>query len=120
MQDHEAMKGRVWQLLLGDALLTEITMTRYEFPWTYGEVSDIAAFNRVRTYFHDPDEWPDTADFNALVEFITQNGGFVLRDLRDAAAYQTFTLNAEHDTNSATIWFRQNAVEAVEAEADTV
>lgn len=118
MRSDDTMKGREWQLMLGGDLVTGIVQTSYEFPWTYGDVTDLDAFNRVRPYFRDPDEWPDTIEFDVLTQYIEQNGGFALHDVRENTTYRPFTLNADYEDDSATVWFRHSTVEAIDAESD--
>jgi hypothetical protein len=43
--------GTIWELGLGDEVITTVRECAYDWPWTYGELADPAAFDRFRPYF---------------------------------------------------------------------
>jgi hypothetical protein len=96
--------GAVWELGLGDEVICTIRETGYEFPWTYGELPDPAKFDRFRVYFGPDDEWPESAEFDALLDEISNKGGFWLRDTATGERLSNAS-PINHDGGSG-VWFR--------------
>jgi hypothetical protein len=72
--------GTVWELGLGDEIISTLREAGYDWPWTYGEPSDPAAFDRFRVYFGPDEDWPETPEFETLLGEIHEKGRFWLRD----------------------------------------
>jgi|GEM_PF-6854956 len=96
--------GTIWELGLGDEVISIIREIGYEFPWTYGELADPAKLDRFRIYFGADENWPESADFDALLAEIRIKGGFWLRDTTTGEQLNgVFPIN--HDGASG-VWFR--------------
>jgi hypothetical protein len=91
-----------WQLELGGEVISRIDADDYEFPWTYGRLVDSPGFDRFRVFFGNPDDWPETPEFEALCREITAKGDFALREVPAAAVYRSVTLRQEGEV----VWFR--------------
>ena len=93
----------IWELGLGDEIVTTIRETDYEFPWTYGELADPAKFDRFRVYFGPDENWPQSAEFDALLSELENKGRFWLRDTSNGERLDN--VRANHDGGSG-VWFR--------------
>ena len=95
--------GTLWELGLGDEVITTLRETGYEFPWTYGELDDPTTFDRFRTYFGNDEDWPESSEFDALLTEITNKGRFWLRDTSTGQRLEDVWVN--HDGGTG-VWFR--------------
>ncbi|MBP3957204.1 hypothetical protein J8F10_18235 [Gemmata sp. G18] len=96
--------GTVWELGLGTEVISTIRETSYESPWTYGELNNPAKFDRFRVYFGSDEDWPESAEFEALLNEIRSKGGFWLRDTAsNEQLNNVYPIN--HDGASG-VWFR--------------
>jgi hypothetical protein len=94
----------IWELGLGDEIISTIRETGYEFPWTYGELADPTKFDRFRVYFGPDVDWPGATDFDALLTEIEDKGGFWLRNTTTGERLNdVFPIN--HDGGTG-VWFR--------------
>ena len=91
-----------WQLELGHEVIAEILNDGTDFPWTYGKLIDPSKFDRFRCYFSDDDTWPETSEFDALLDEIRAKGGFILKNLRTGESFGSIRLNQEGQS----VWFR--------------
>jgi hypothetical protein len=98
--------GTIWELGLGDEVITTVREAGYDWPWTYGDLEDPAAFDRFRAYFPRSDEeWPDTPEFDALYNEILVKGGFWLRDTASGERLNNVS-PINHDGSGSVVWFR--------------
>ena len=93
---------RIWTIELGTEVIATITMSGYDFPWIHGELTNARRFEQYRDYFTDPDGWPDTPEFDAMIKKINSMGDFKLHDLLSGEKHTSFILNQE----GGHVWFR--------------
>jgi len=91
----------IWELGLGDEVITSIAETDYDFPWTYGVLSEPQKFDRFRILFRPDEEWPETPEFEALCR--ETKDGLWLRDTVTGERLEDVRIN--HD-GGAVVWFR--------------
>jgi hypothetical protein len=91
-----------WELILGSDIVGKIVNVGFEFPWTLGMLIDSPDFERFRVYFSDEDDWPETEEFDAMVDEIRSRGGFQLRNLSSGEQHRSFRLNQQGND----VWFR--------------
>jgi hypothetical protein len=95
--------GTVWEFGLGGEVITTIRESGYDWPWTYGDLDDPAAFDRFRVYFGPDEDWPETPEFEGLLGEIHEKGRFWLRDTSNGERLENVWVN--HDGGSV-VWFR--------------
>ena len=96
--------GTIWELGLGDEVISTIRETGYEYPWIHGEFADPAKFDRFRIYFRPDEECPESAEFESLLEEIDDRGRFSLRNTATDERYDTVH-PFNHDSGTG-VWFR--------------
>lgn len=96
-----------WHLELGGEVIARMVIDQTDGPWTdarwtYARLLDASTFDRFRDFFCDRELWPDTPQFDALLNEIKTRGGFRLRDLRTNRAYLVPRLCQADEL----VWFR--------------
>ncbi|MDA0244312.1 MAG: hypothetical protein OT477_12915 [Chloroflexi bacterium] len=92
----------MWHLELGGEQIAQLQPDGIDWPWTYAKLLPSPRFEPFRTYFGEVDDWPETAEFNALYHHIHAQGGFVFHDTTSGNRYHSFTLHHDGDI----VWFR--------------
>jgi hypothetical protein len=91
-----------WHLYLGDELIAQIRSEATDFPWTYGKLINAPKFEKFRTYFSDEDFWPETPEFDDLIEEIHHRGKFSITNTQTDERFDNLRLNQDGDD----VWFR--------------